>query len=109
MGAGMTECEGVPMKFTQRVQQLPPYLFVEISRRIAAKRAEGKRVVTFGIGDPDLATPDPVLEELKEAAHHRPNHRYPETEGLPEFREAVAAWYATGSAWSWTRPPRRCR
>ena len=81
------------MKFTQRVQQLPPYLFVEISRRIAAKRAEGKRVVSFGIGDPDLATPDPVLEELKQAAHHRPNHRYPETEGLPQFRQAVAAWY----------------
>ncbi len=82
------------MKFTQRVQQLPPYLFVEISRRIAAKRAEGKRVVTFGIGDPDLATPDPVLEELKEASHRRPNHRYPETEGLPEFRQAVAGWYS---------------
>jgi len=81
------------MKFTQRVQQLSPYLFVEISRRIAAKKAEGKRVVSFGIGDPDLATPDPILERLAEASHDRPNHRYPETEGLPEFREAVAGWY----------------
>ena len=83
------------MKFSQRVQLLPPYLFVEISRRIATKKAEGKRVVSFGIGDPDLATPDQVLDRLAEASHDRSNHRYPETEGLPEFREAVAGWYAT--------------
>ena len=82
------------MRLSKRVEQLPPYLFVEISRRIAAKRAEGRRVVTFGIGDPDLPTPDPVLARLAEAARDRPNHRYPETEGLPEFRSAVTGWYA---------------
>ncbi len=81
------------MRLANRVQQLPPYLFVEISRKIAAKRAEGKRVVSFGIGDPDVPTPTPVLERLAEASRDLPNHRYPETEGLPEFRRAVADWY----------------
>ncbi len=83
------------MRLANRVQQLPPYLFVEISRKIAAKRAEGKRVVSFGIGDPDVPTPTPVLERLAEASRDLPNHRYPETEGLPEFRRAVADWYGS--------------
>ena len=81
------------MRIAKRVVQLPPYLFVEISRRIADKRAEGKPVITFGIGDPDIATPQSILDRLAEAAQKRPNHRYPETEGLPEFRGAVADWY----------------
>ena len=81
------------MRIAKRVAQLPPYLFVEISRRIAEKRAQGKPVITFGIGDPDIATPQSILDRLAEAAQKRRNHRYPETEGLPEFRGAVADWY----------------
>ena len=81
------------MEFARRVQQLPPYLFAEISRKIAAKRAEGVEVVSFGIGDPDLPTPPHVLEALKQAADVPANHRYPETEGLPELREAMNGWY----------------
>lgn len=81
------------MRLAKRVRELPVYPFVEISRKIAEKRAQGKPVITFGIGDPDLATPDNVLEELKNAASELPNHRYPETEGLPEFRKAVGDWY----------------
>ena len=42
------------MEFARRVQELPPYLFAEISRKIAAKRAQGIEVISFGIGDPDL-------------------------------------------------------
>ncbi|HAL48423.1 MAG: aminotransferase class I/II-fold pyridoxal phosphate-dependent enzyme [SAR202 cluster bacterium] len=81
------------MKFASRVEKIPPYLFVEISRKIAQKKAEGIEVISFGIGDPDLPTPDPVVERLRQTAGDGPNHRYPETEGLPEFRSAVAAWY----------------
>ncbi|MBH51840.1 MAG: LL-diaminopimelate aminotransferase [Chloroflexi bacterium] len=80
-------------RISKRVEQLPPYLFVEISRKIAAKKAEGKQVITFGIGDPDIPTPDSVLKRLAETAYDAPNHRYPETEGLPEFRSEVAKWY----------------
>jgi LL-diaminopimelate aminotransferase len=81
------------MKFASRVENVPPYLFVEISRMIARKRSEGIDVISFGIGDPDLATPDSVIERLKHTSTDTPNHRYPETEGLPEFRAAVADWY----------------
>ena len=81
------------MHFAQRVQQLPPYLFAEISRRIAAKRAQGVEVISFGIGDPDLPTPPHVIDALKRAAEVPANHRYPESDGLPELREAINEWY----------------
>ena len=81
------------MRLAKRVRDLPVYPFVEISRKIAEKRAQGKPVITFGIGDPDLPTPENVLEELNHASSELPNHRYPETEGLPEFRKAVGDWY----------------
>ena len=43
-----------PMKFATRVEQLPPYLFAQISKKVAAKKAQGIDVISFGIGDPDL-------------------------------------------------------
>ena len=82
------------MRFSQRMSRVPPYLFVQISRKIAEKKAQGVEVISFGIGDPDLPTPDYVIDALTEAAHDSPNHRYPESEGLPEFRESVADWYS---------------
>ena len=81
------------MRFAKRVQQLPPYLFVGISRTIAEKRAQGIDVVDFGIGDPDIPTPGQVLDALGPASDKPANHRYPESEGLPEFRQAVTDWY----------------
>lgn len=83
------------MQLAQRVQQLPPYLFAAISRMIEAKRAEGVDVISLGIGDPDLPTPPYLIERLQQAATDPANHRYPESEGLPELREAIARWYAT--------------
>jgi len=82
------------MKFAERLDRVPPYLFVEISRKIAAKKAQGINVISFGIGDPDIPTPDRVVEKLRATALDNPNHRYPETDGLPEFRAAVANWYS---------------
>ena len=81
------------MKLSRRVEDLPPYLFVQISKKIAAKKAKGEEVISFGIGDPDIPTPGPIIDELCRAARDPANHRYPESEGLPEFRQAVAAWY----------------
>ena len=52
------------VKVAKRVEDLPPYLFVEISKKKAAKRAEGVKLADFGIGDPDLPTPDHILNEL---------------------------------------------
>ena len=81
------------MKFSKRIEKLPPYLFVEISRKIAQKKARGEDVVSFGIGDPDIPTPEHIIERLCQAAHDPANHRYPETEGLPELRRSIANWY----------------
>jgi LL-diaminopimelate aminotransferase len=81
------------LKFSKRIEKLPPYLFVEISRKIAQKKARGEDVVSFGIGDPDIPTPEHIIERLCQAAHDPANHRYPETEGLPELRRAIAEWY----------------
>jgi len=81
------------MKIARRVENLPPYLFVEISRKIAEKKAKGEEVISFGIGDPDIPTPPHILNRLIEAAKDPVNHRYPESEGLPELRRAIAAWY----------------
>ena len=81
------------MQFSERMNRVPPYLFVQISRKIAEKKAQGIEVISFGIGDPDIPTPDYVIEALGEASHDAPNHRYPESEGLLEFREGVAEWY----------------
>ncbi len=81
------------MRTAKRIENLPPYLFVEISRKIAEKRAQGLDVISLGIGDPDIPTPSHVIERLCQAAQDPQNHRYPESEGLPEFRHNIAQWY----------------
>jgi LL-diaminopimelate aminotransferase len=81
------------MKMARRVEKLPPYLFVEISRKIAEKKARGEEVISFGIGDPDIPTPPHIISRLCQAAQDPMNHRYPESEGLPELRRAIAEWY----------------
>ena len=81
------------MKLSERLSKLSPYPFVEISRIIAEKRAAGVDVVTFGIGDPDIPTPQPIVDRLLAASQDPPNHRYPETDGLPDLRRAIAYWY----------------
>jgi LL-diaminopimelate aminotransferase len=81
------------MRLAKRIEKLPPYLFAEISRKIAEKRAQGVDVVSFAIGDPDIPTPSHVIDALCRAARDPANHRYPETDGLPDLRRAIARWY----------------
>jgi len=81
------------MQLAKRIDKLPPYLFAEISRKIAEKRAQGVDVVSFAIGDPDIPTPPHVIDALCQAARDPANHRYPETDGLPDLRRAIARWY----------------
>ena len=81
------------MRLAKRIEKLPPYLFVEISRKIEEKKARGEDVISFAIGDPDIPTPGYIIDSLCEAAHDPKNHRYPETNGLFELREAIAQWY----------------
>lgn len=77
----------------ERIRRLPPYLFAEIDRKIAAARAAGVDVISLGIGDPDVPTPGHVIEKMIEEVRNPANHRYPSYEGLPAFRDAVAGWY----------------
>jgi LL-diaminopimelate aminotransferase len=81
------------MRTAKRIEKLPPYLFVTISKKIAEKRAQGEDVITLAVGDPDIPTPGHVIERLCQAAQDPQNHRYPESEGLPQFRNAIAQWY----------------
>jgi len=81
------------MRLAKRVEKLPPYLFIEISRKIAAKKAKGEEVISFAIGDPDIPTPQHIIDRLCEAARDPANHRYPESDSLPALRRAIADWY----------------
>jgi LL-diaminopimelate aminotransferase len=81
------------MKLAKRLNKLPPYLFVEITQKIAELRARGEDIISFAIGDPDLPTPSHIIEHMCQAAHDPVNHRYPETAGLAELRQAIAEWY----------------
>jgi LL-diaminopimelate aminotransferase len=81
------------LRLSQRVTNLPPYLFVEVLKKIAAKRAAGEEIISFAIGDPDQPTPGYLIESLCRAAANPLNHHYPDSEGLPEFKKAVADWY----------------
>jgi LL-diaminopimelate aminotransferase len=81
------------MKVARRIENLKPYLFVEINKKIAEKKAKGEEIVSFAIGDPDIPTPSHIINGLCQAAQDPANHRYPESEGLPELRKAIAEWY----------------
>jgi LL-diaminopimelate aminotransferase len=83
------------MRFSQRVQSLPPYLFAGIERKIAERKAAGRDVISLGIGDPDLPTPAHVITALAQAAEDPATHQYPSNQGELAFREAVATFYAS--------------
>jgi LL-diaminopimelate aminotransferase len=81
------------MKFARRIDQVPPYLFAELERQISAKRREGIDVISLGIGDPDLPTPDAVVDAAAAALRDPRTHQYPTNHGTDEFREAAAGFY----------------
>lgn len=81
------------MELAKRVKNLPPYLFVQISKAIAEKKSKGIDVISFGIGDPDIPTPVSVIDTLKSASDNKINHRYPESEGLPVLRTNISEFY----------------
>jgi len=78
---------------SKRMNNLDTYLFVGIASKIAEKKARGEEVISFAIGDPDLPTPEHIINKLCQAAREPANHRYPETTGLPELRKSIANWY----------------
>ena len=81
------------MKPSSRLDLIPPYLFAELERKIATKRAEGIDVISLGIGDPDRPTPALVVDAMQEAVTERETHRYPSNRGRQDFRQAVSDFY----------------
>jgi LL-diaminopimelate aminotransferase len=82
------------MRSSKRLEQIPPYLFAELERKIVAKRAAGIDVISLGIGDPDMPTFEPIVAAAQRAVADPSTHSYPTNRGRQEFREAVAAFYA---------------
>lgn len=77
----------------QRLDRVPPYLFAELERNVAAARARGVDLIDLGIGDPDLPTPPHVVEVARESVANPAYHRYPPNWGLEGFRREAAAYY----------------
>lgn len=77
----------------RRINGLPPYVFATINGLKAAARSQGRDIVDFGFGNPDLPSPDLAVEKLAEAAHNPKNHRYSASRGLPNLRLAMATRY----------------
>ena len=81
------------MRHSERLERIPPYLFAQLERKIADKRAAGIDVITLGIGDPDVPTFPPIVEAGQRAIANPSTHTYPSNRGREEFREAVASFY----------------
>jgi LL-diaminopimelate aminotransferase len=81
------------MQPSRRLDRIPPYLFAELERKIAAKKDAGVDVISLGIGDPDRPTPAVIQDAMEEAVSEPETHRYPSNRGRPEFRRAFQAFY----------------
>lgn len=84
------------MQFAERLQKIPPYLFVTLRNKIAKARAAGVDVINLGVGDPVEPTPQGIIDELCRCAQDPSNHQYPtdEEKGMLAFRQEAALWYA---------------
>ena len=81
------------MKYSERLNALPPYPFAEMEKAIAQKQGKGEEIISFGIGDPDAPPPKFVFDALSKALKIDGMHNYSSSEGERFFREAVAEWY----------------
>ena len=81
------------MRHSERLERIPPYLFAQLERKIAEKRAAGIDVITLAIGDPDVPTFPPIVEAAQRAVANPSTHTYPSNRGREEFREAVTSFY----------------
>jgi len=81
------------LKFANRMDTLPAYVFAGMAKRLADLKAAGIDVINFGMGDPDVPTPDYLLEAMREAVLKPENSRYPSYFGKPSLRQAIADWY----------------
>ena len=76
-----------------RVRALPPYVFARLDELKARAREQGLDLIDLGMGNPDGATPQPVVEAAIAALQKPSNHGYPPFEGTASFRKAITSWY----------------
>ncbi|MEA3329012.1 MAG: LL-diaminopimelate aminotransferase [Candidatus Omnitrophota bacterium] len=81
------------IEISDRLKQLPPYLFVELDRLKQEALNKGRDIIDLGIGDPDRATPEHIIKELQRSAGDSANHHYALDWGMSRLREAIAGWY----------------
>ncbi|MDR1401053.1 MAG: LL-diaminopimelate aminotransferase [Endomicrobium sp.] len=81
------------IEYNEKLKKLPPYLFIEIDRKKKEAIEKGKDIISLGVGDPDLPTPEHIIESIQEAVTKSTNHHYPFGVGLLSYREAIGKWY----------------
>ncbi len=84
---------GFPITYADRIRTLPPYLFAAIDAMKRQAIDKGMDIINLGVGDPDLPTPAPIIERLKQTVADPRHHQYPSYDGMLSFRTAVAGWY----------------
>jgi alanine-synthesizing transaminase len=77
-----------------RMQRLPPYVFAVVNDLKMQMRRQGEDIVDLGMGNPDIGTPQHIVDKMTEAAQKPTNHRYSASKGIPNLRRAICDWYA---------------
>ncbi|MFX1501202.1 MAG: LL-diaminopimelate aminotransferase [Promethearchaeota archaeon] len=85
----------IKIEYSERYKRLPTYIFAEIEQLLSEKRKNGLDIIPLGIGDPDIPTPDLIINELIKQVKKPENHQYPSSMGEEDFRDSVANWYKT--------------
>jgi len=83
----------MPPEF-HKIRRLPPYVFEQVNRRAAELRADGADIINLGMGNPDLPTPQHIIDKLVETANKPGTNRYSASRGIPGLRRALAAYYS---------------
>ncbi|MGD9124856.1 MAG: aminotransferase class I/II-fold pyridoxal phosphate-dependent enzyme [Desulfarculaceae bacterium] len=81
------------MQEFRRMKRLPPYVFAVVNELKMDLRRQGEDIIDLGMGNPDLPTPDHIVEKLVEAARKGTNHRYSASKGITKLRQAISSWY----------------
>src|SRR5208283_4243221 len=76
-----------------RISRLPPYTFNIVRDLLIEERRKGEDIIDLGMGNPDMPTPQPIVDKLVEAVRNPRNHRYSVTRGIPKLRKAISDWY----------------
>lgn len=76
-----------------RIKRLPPYVFNIVTEMKRIARQSGEDIIDFGMGNPDMPTPQHIVDKAVEAVRNPKNHRYSASKGIGKLRLAVTDWY----------------